>query len=90
MLQTKKSAEEIVYSFCAFFMFKGGQHVDFNAMTCEKALPMDEAIQAMKEAYASLSNGTAVVPLRTRLPIPDSEALSLFMPAFVNSRMETH
>lgn len=51
-----------------------------------QALPMNEAIEAMKKAYASLSNGTAVVPLRTRLPIPDSEALSLFMPAFVNSQ----
>ncbi len=50
-----------------------------------KALPMNQAIQAMKDAYASLSNGTAEVPLRTRLPIPNSEALSLFMPAFVNS-----
>ena len=50
-----------------------------------KALPMSEAIEAMKHAYASLSNETAVVPLRTRLPIPGSEALSLFMPAFVNS-----
>ena len=49
------------------------------------ALPMKEAIEAMKQAYASLSGGTAVVPLRTRLPIPGSEALSLFMPAFVNS-----
>jgi len=47
---------------------------------------MNQAIDAMKKAYASLSNGTAVVPLRTRLPIPDSEALSLFMPAFVNSQ----
>jgi ornithine cyclodeaminase/alanine dehydrogenase-like protein (mu-crystallin family) len=51
-----------------------------------KALPMHEAIEAMKNAYASLSNGTAVVPLRTRLPIPDTEALSLFMPAFVDSQ----
>ena len=51
-----------------------------------KALPMNEAIEAMKTAYASLSSGTAVVPLRTRLPIPNSEALSLFMPAFVNSQ----
>lgn len=51
-----------------------------------KALPMNEAIEAMKNAYASLSGGTAVVPLRTRLPIPNSEALSLFMPAFVNSQ----
>ena len=51
-----------------------------------KALPMSEAIEAMKNAYASLSNGTAVVPLRTRLPIPGSEALSLFMPAFVSAQ----
>jgi len=50
-----------------------------------KALPMNEAIETMKSAYASLSGGTAVVPLRTRLPIPNSEALSLFMPAFVSS-----
>jgi ornithine cyclodeaminase len=47
---------------------------------------MNEAIEAMKKAYASLSDGTAVVPLRTRLPIPGSEALCLFMPAFVNSQ----
>jgi ornithine cyclodeaminase len=40
----------------------------------------------MKNAYASLSSGTAVVPLRTRLPIPNNQALSLFMPAFVESR----
>ena len=49
------------------------------------SLPMPEAIEAMKKAYASLSAGTAQVPLRTRLPIPDSEALSLFMPAYVSS-----
>src|SRR5512146_2414410 len=50
-----------------------------------RALPMNEAIEAMKNAYAALSSGTAVVPLRTRLPLPDSEALSLFMPAYVHS-----
>jgi ornithine cyclodeaminase/alanine dehydrogenase-like protein (mu-crystallin family) len=57
-----------------------------SAEDVRQALPMNEAIEAMKNAYASLSNGTAVVPLRTRLPIPQSEALSLFMPAFVNSQ----
>lgn len=51
-----------------------------------QALPMNEAIEAMKSAYASLSSGTAVVPLRTRLPLPNSDALSLFMPAFVRSQ----
>lgn len=56
-----------------------------SAEDVRKSLPMKEAIEAMKNAYASLSNGTAVVPLRTRLPIPESEALSLFMPAYVHS-----
>jgi ornithine cyclodeaminase len=51
-----------------------------------KALPMDEAIEAMKSAFASLSGGTALVPLRTRLPIPDRDGLSLFMPAFASSQ----
>ncbi len=57
-----------------------------NAEDVRKALPMSEAIEAMKRAYASLSSGTAVVPLRTRLDIPNTEALSLFMPAFVHSQ----
>ncbi len=50
-----------------------------------KALPMDESIQAMKNAYASLSDGKATVPLRTQLPIPKREALSIFMPAHVDA-----
>lgn len=53
-----------------------------------QALPMNEAIEAMKHAYAAFSGGTAVVPLRTRLAIPDGEALSLFMPAYVHSADE--
>lgn len=57
-----------------------------NTTEVQKALPMKEAIEAMKQAYASLSNGTAVVPLRTRLPIPNSDALSLFMPAYVHAK----
>lgn len=57
-----------------------------NAEDVRKALPMGEAIEAMKDAYASLSDGTAVVPLRTRLPLPDSGALSLFMPAYVRAK----
>lgn len=57
-----------------------------NAEDVRRALPMKQAIQAMKDAYASLSGGTAVVPLRTRIAIPNSDALSLFMPAFVSSQ----
>jgi ornithine cyclodeaminase len=47
------------------------------------ALPMKEAIEAMKRAYASLSDGKADVPLRTHLNIPSHEAVSLIMPAYV-------
>jgi ornithine cyclodeaminase len=57
-----------------------------NAENVRQVLPMKEAIEAMKKAYGSLSDGTAVAPLRTRLPIPNHEALSLFMPAFVPSQ----
>jgi ornithine cyclodeaminase/alanine dehydrogenase-like protein (mu-crystallin family) len=56
-----------------------------NASEVRQALPMDQTIAAMKDAYAALSNGTAVVPLRTRLPISNYNALSLFMPAYMKT-----
>jgi len=56
-----------------------------NADEVRQALPMDQTIAAMKDAFASLSNGTAVVPLRTRLSISNHDALSLFMPAYMQS-----
>jgi ornithine cyclodeaminase/alanine dehydrogenase-like protein (mu-crystallin family) len=56
-----------------------------NAHEVRQALPMDQAIAAMKDAYAALSNRTAVVPLRTRLPISNHNALSLFMPAYMKT-----
>lgn len=51
-----------------------------------KVLPMKDAIEAMKQAYASLSDGKAEVPLRSRLPVPPHDGLTLFMPAFVNDK----
>jgi ornithine cyclodeaminase len=51
-----------------------------------EALPMGEAIETMKKAYAALSSGEALVPLRTSLPIPPYEGVSLFMPAYVGNQ----
>jgi len=50
-----------------------------------KVLPMKGTIEAMKRAYASLSDGKADAPLRTRLSIPSQDAVSLFMPAYVQT-----
>ena len=54
-----------------------------NATDVRKALPMRDAIEAMKHAYAALSDGRADVPLRTRLAVPPHQGLTLFMPAYV-------
>ncbi len=54
-----------------------------SAQDVRQALPMVEAITAMKQAYAALSAGRAEMPLRARLPIHPHDAVSLFMPAFV-------
>src|SRR5512143_262353 len=54
------------------------------AAEVRQALPMREAIEAIKGGYAALSDGRAEVPLRARLPIAAHDALSLFMPAFID------
>ena len=54
-----------------------------NADEVIQALPMRDVIDAMRSAYAALSSGRAIVPLRTYLPIEDRRAGALFMPAFV-------
>ena len=56
-----------------------------NADDVRRALPMDQTIAAMKDAFASLSHGTAVVPLRTHLPISNHAAISLFMPVYMQT-----
>jgi alanine dehydrogenase len=46
-------------------------------------VPMPEAIELMKTAFAELSAGRAVAPLRTVISLPDREGDALFMPAYV-------
>lgn len=54
-----------------------------NANEVRQALPMAEVIAATKKAYASLSAGEAIVPLRTHLPVEKQEGITLFMPAYL-------
>ena len=49
----------------------------------EKALPMRQAIEAVKEGFAQLSAGRADVPLRTALDVPAHNGVTLFMPAYL-------
>jgi ornithine cyclodeaminase/alanine dehydrogenase-like protein (mu-crystallin family) len=53
-----------------------------------QALPMGEAVETMKKAYAAVSRGEAIVPLRISLPISPYEGVSLFMPAYVGNKTD--
>jgi ornithine cyclodeaminase len=55
-----------------------------NSEAVRRSLPIREAIEGMKSAYAALSDGSAEVPLRGRLSIAAHDATSLFMPAYVH------
>jgi len=48
-----------------------------------KALPMPEAVEAMKEAFRRLSAGEAVVPPRTHIAVESPPGDALFMPAYI-------
>lgn len=54
-----------------------------NADELRKALPMREAIAAMKVAYGELSAGRAKLPLRSRIEIPEAAGVTLIMPALL-------
>jgi len=43
----------------------------------QQALPMGQAIEAMKAAFAQLSTGRADVPLRAALPVPQHNGVTL-------------
>jgi len=54
-----------------------------SANDVRQALPMRQAIEAMKSAFAQLSAGQANVPLRTALQVPPHNGVTLFMPAYL-------
>jgi ornithine cyclodeaminase/alanine dehydrogenase-like protein (mu-crystallin family) len=48
-----------------------------------QALPMGQAVEVMKRAFAQLSTGQAEVPLRVGLEVPRHRGVTLFMPAYL-------
>jgi alanine dehydrogenase len=50
-----------------------------------KSLTMDDAIDAMREAFIQLSSGMAKVPPRVHLNIEEENATELFMPVYLPS-----
>ena len=51
----------------------------------QKALPMRQAIEVVKGAFAQLSAGQADLPLRTALDVPRHNGVTLFMPAYLSA-----
>ncbi|MEK6574148.1 MAG: ornithine cyclodeaminase family protein [Chloroflexota bacterium] len=56
-----------------------------SAADVRRALPMKEAIETQKRAYAALVTGDVALPLRTAVTIPAQDAVTLFMPARVST-----
>lgn len=56
-----------------------------NADDIRRALPMPDAIEAMRQAFAALTAQRAVVPHRIHLPVPRNAGVSLIMPSFVDA-----
>ncbi|MGB9812895.1 MAG: ornithine cyclodeaminase family protein [Thermovenabulum sp.] len=54
-----------------------------SAEEMKKVLSMKEAIEAVKEAYKTLSEGKSIVPLRTNISVEKEKGQILFMPAYV-------
>ncbi|PDW03579.1 ornithine cyclodeaminase family protein [Candidatus Viridilinea mediisalina] len=55
-----------------------------SAEDVRQAVPMTAAIDAVEAAFVSLASNQAEVPLRTHIPAPEHEGMSLFMPARIN------
>lgn len=56
-----------------------------SAADVRRALPMPEAVAAMKRAFAALSDGRASVPARIHLGVPRNRGISLIMPSLLDA-----
>ena len=57
--------------------------VILNKKQINNMVSMNEAIEAMKTAFVQLSNGEAIIPTRLNMDVPDKNATSLVMPAYL-------
>src|SRR5262245_54027004 len=48
-------------------------------------LPMDACVPLMKDALSALARGDVVLPLRTKMPLPDGSGLIGMMPAYLGA-----
>ncbi|SDP30790.1 ornithine cyclodeaminase family protein [Desulforhopalus singaporensis] len=55
----------------------------FSGDDLSKILTMDKCIEAMKGAFAALSSGEAIMPLRTGLEMEAENSTALFMPVYL-------
>lgn len=55
------------------------------ARDIKKILTMQEVIAVMKEAFIQLASGNVCMPLRTAIPIPKHQAVTLCMPTYISS-----
>ncbi len=59
-----------------------------SAQEVVRALPMTEAIEGMKIAFAQLSAGKTSVPLRNHIDVPAHQGVALVMPAYLHETGE--
>jgi len=50
---------------------------------CRQALTMMECIDGMKQGFKAVSDGSAIIPLRSNIPVDKHQGISLFMPAYI-------
>jgi len=55
-----------------------------NKQDIQKLITMSDAIDAMASAFSQLSDQAVTLPLRTQIQIPQQDATSLFMPAYLH------